>query len=944
MKFRFCAVFVIIVLGVISASCVSARDFIVRNATTSAAYFKVDGTLGYVGIATTTPSYKLDVVGTSQFSQPVIVGTPTAATHATTKSYVDSMFTGSGQWTTNGGLVYLTSTTQNVGIGTTAPKSKLHVGGTTSDEFSLGTTNYGGNSGQALATIQAGQDDSAVTYGGLMYFKTLEWGGGTSYSPVTRMTINKGNVGIGTTAPGGKLQVVTGSTAGLIIDTSMPTTPHLRIDSANNLVVDAGSSGSQKLYLNYDSNRDIVTGSGNLIVNGNVGIGTTGPGYKLEVTGTGSFSQPVIVGTPTATTHATTKSYVDSMFTGSGQWTTNGGLVYLTSTTQNVGIGTTAIGGKLSIFNNASDLILKLGDNRTAVSGDFISKIAFYDYADTESAYVGLRHNQYNGASPRALAFGVSGNEYMRINNSGNVGIGTTGPNSKLSVMIAGTSGIPALGTNSNGFSIVRSADGVVGMHFGYDTASGNGYIQQQRTDSATAYNLLLQPNGGNVGIATTTPSYKLDVVGGGQFSQPIVIGTPTIAGHAATKSYVDSSVTGAATQWTTTSTGVFYNSGNVGIGTTGPVTKLEIQGTTPSLRVTGASGTVPSLELSSTGIVNWKLQSNWDSASGFAVLQDATERLVIKSGGNVGIGTTNPVAKLEVVGDIQTSNQGRFKGWYTAGSGLAAELGISSGEGFYLAYNRTTSAYSPVNMQAGGTALRLPVDGMATLTNGLSVTTGNVGIATSTPNYSLTVNGYGWFNQPVIVGTPVATNHAATKSYVDSIIGGSTSSTSNYVLKTGDAMSGNLNMNGSNITAVNKLTVTTIDPLYEIGGVKYSTYASAIVGGVKEEFVGRGRLEKISKDKLQMILDFSKVEKGSDLWVWYNAIDFSKDNVEVLATAYNIPIPIAYTIKNNSIIFNAISNEGIEFSYRLVGKRFDWRKWPTYAKDQNEPAGLIIK
>ena len=38
---------------------------------------------------------------------------------------------------------------------------------------------------------------------------------------------------------------------------------------------------------------------------------------------------------------------------------------------------------------------------------------------------------------------------------------------------------------------------------------------------------------------------------------------------------------------------------------------------------------------------------------------------------------------------------------------------------------------------------------------------------------------------------------------------------------------------------------------------------------------------------------------------------------------------------------------DSITFSYRLVGKRFDWRDWPTLAEDQNEltnPANLVIE
>jgi hypothetical protein len=45
--------------------------------------------------------------------------------------------------------------------------------------------------------------------------------------------------------------------------------------------------------------------------------------------------------------------------------------------------------------------------------------------------------------------------------------------------------------------------------------SSGKGYIQQQRFDgTATAYDLAIQPNGGNVGIGTESPSQKLHVAG----------------------------------------------------------------------------------------------------------------------------------------------------------------------------------------------------------------------------------------------------------------------------------------------------------------------------------------------------------------------------------------------------------------------------------------------
>jgi hypothetical protein len=250
-----------------------------------------------------------------------------------------------------------------------------------------------------------------------------------------------------------------------------------------------------------------------------------------------------------------------------------------------------------------------------------------------------------------------------------------------------------------------------------------------------------------------------------------------------------------------------------------------------------------------------------------------------------------------------------------------------------------------------------------------LIINGGNVGIATTTPGYALTTVGTSYFSQPVIVGTPTTASHAATKSYVDSVVGtgGGGSSNASFATITvsgTSTLNGNLsfggqaittlNMNNNNISGVNKLSVTTIDPLYSIGGRNYSTYAASIAGGVKEEYVGKGRIEMDRPDRngyYTYILNFSGIESGSDLWLWRNVVDFSPDNVEVLATPIGTPVPIAYEIGGNKIIFRAqlqTTNHklptSIDFSYRLIGKRFDWTKWPTLAADQSEEPGLFIR
>jgi hypothetical protein len=95
--------------------------------------------------------------------------------------------------------------------------------------------------------------------------------------------------------------------------------------------------------------------------------------------------------------------------------------------------------------------------------------------------------------------------------NSGNVGIGTNSPSSRLEVVATASASIPAAGAASSHLDVGAGAYGtLIGSR-----SDGLGYIQQQRTDgTATTYNLALQPNAGNVGIGTTSPSTLLDVAG----------------------------------------------------------------------------------------------------------------------------------------------------------------------------------------------------------------------------------------------------------------------------------------------------------------------------------------------------------------------------------------------------------------------------------------------
>lgn len=103
--------------------------------------------------------------------------------------------------------------------------------------------------------------------------------------------------------------------------------------------------------------------------------------------------------------------------------------------------------------------------------------------------------------------------------------------------------------------------------------------------------------------------------------------------------------------------------------------------------------------------------------------------------------GGTTEVARLDALGTYQLTGQGRFKGWYTSGTGPAAEVGYSGGAAIYYGYDRTASTFIPVRI--GGSEVVLYSGPNATFAERIKISSnGNVGIGVSNPAYKLAVNG----------------------------------------------------------------------------------------------------------------------------------------------------------------------------------------------------------
>lgn len=167
-------------------------------------------------------------------------------------------------------------------------------------------------------------------------------------------------------------------------------------------------------------------------------------------------------------------------------------------------------------------------------------------------------------------------------------------------------------------------------------------------------------PPSGNVGIGIPNPRVNLDVVG----TNP-VLQLEDSATHVKTfmqpiggVGYIGTASDNDLGFWVGTREGLRVTSqGNVGIGTSKPAVKLQIQGKpgfAPTVRLESAANDDSTIELSSPDY-QWALTNRNSMDDSFQIWDGIShkERLVINTNGNVGIGTTHPAEKLSVNGTV---------------------------------------------------------------------------------------------------------------------------------------------------------------------------------------------------------------------------------------------------------------------------------------------------
>jgi hypothetical protein len=414
---------------------------------------------------------------------------------------------------------------------------------------------------------------------------------------------------------------------------------------------------------------------GTFNVGGNVGIGTSSPASKLQVTTASSGATP-------------STSYDDVFIEGSG----NAGIT--------IGSGTTDFGGLI--------------------------------FADSASGVAGFMTYHHNTDS---LRLGVAANERMRIDSAGNVGIGTTSPVTNLHVVAAAAGGQlivattqadatsktgtvatqhytnaeePVLGLAINSTSTENNV--IIGGLFtqfnaatkiSFYTASNNttlGGSERMRIDSS-----------GNVGIGTASPTEKLAVHGAirsTSASSDFAAGSPGMMMDSPGGAY------GRIGTVSGTGTGGYVNfmenggekmrltSGNLGIGTTAPATLLHVAGAIKS----GVAGTNGHLQLARTSdgatITNFITDGTngiINSVLATIIQVNTSEKMRIDSAGNVGIGTATPVKKLHVNGPALATI-----GTLTDGATITPNFDTNQNFSVTLGGNRTLA--NPSNIDAGQT------------------------------------------------------------------------------------------------------------------------------------------------------------------------------------------------------------------------------------------------
>ncbi len=174
--------------------------------------------------------------------------------------------------------------------------------------------------------------------------------------------------------------------------------------------------------------------------------------------------------------------------------------LYVDVSAGTVGMGTTGPQNRLHLHRADSGYVNIQFTNSTTGSNSVFSGTRIGLTSNEDLAFV-------NNTAGKNILFYTEEVERMRLDNTGNLGIGTSSPGTRLEVRADDT----GTGTNFGQLRISGTSDANKRLNLGFDTTNDFAWIQSGI--SGVSFNdLLLNPNGGNIGINTSSPTAALDI------------------------------------------------------------------------------------------------------------------------------------------------------------------------------------------------------------------------------------------------------------------------------------------------------------------------------------------------------------------------------------------------------------------------------------------------